>query len=190
MTLQPERPGGYRILALALATVLATAAHAEAQTAASFDELPRVLSLGDRVTVTDDTGRDLTGPIIDLSPSGLALSLRDLGGARIDLPAAEVSRVRQWRSDSLRNGTLIGLGVAAVPGFLFVVAAGEGASAYSVVGFMGLSLGLGAGMGAGIDALIPTTHVLYDRTSAARQRWTVSPTLSAHRRGVAVSVGF
>ena len=37
---------------------------------AAFDELPLLLKLGDRITVTDDTGRELQGELIDLSPVG------------------------------------------------------------------------------------------------------------------------
>ena len=179
------------MLALALVTVLATAAHAEAQTAASFDELPLVLRPGDRVTVTDDSGRNLTGRIIDLSPSTLSLKAR---GARLDLRAAEVSFIRQRRPDPLRNGALIGLGVGAIPAaYLSWLAHGYahnegGQSAAS--GVAGWSLLLAAGIGAGVDALIQRSHVIYGPTGAAQRRLTVSPLLSGHRRGVAVSLGF
>ena len=179
------------MLALALVTVLATAAHAEAQTAASFDELPLVLRPGDRVTVTDDSGRNLTGRIIDLSPSTLSLEAR---GARLDLRAAEVSFIRQRRPDPLRNGALIGLGVGAIPAaYLSWLAHGyahnEGGES-AAAGVAGWSLVVAAGIGAGVDALIRRSHVIYGPTGAAQRRLTVSPLLSGHRRGVAVSLGF
>ena len=40
---------------------------------ATFRELPLLVSLGDRITVTDDTGRELQGELIDLSPSALSV---------------------------------------------------------------------------------------------------------------------
>ena len=181
------------MLALALVTMLATAAHAEAQTAASFDELPLVLRPGDRVTVTDDSGRNLRGQIIDLSPSTLSLEAR---GARLDLRAADVSFIRQRRPDPLRNGALIGLGVGAVPAALLAMAGyslayNEGGSPGGAAAYLaGLSLGLATVIGVGVDALIQRSHVIYGPTGEAQRRLTVSPLLSGHRRGVAVSLGF
>ena len=192
MRTQPERTGGCRALALVLVTVLAMAAHAEAQTAASFDELALVLRPGDRVTVTDDRGRNLTGRIIDLSPSTLYLEGRFR--LRLDLPTADVSLIEV--SDPLRNGTLIGLAVAAIPAYLLSAGAysyayNEGGSPAGAAAWSaGLSLGLGALLGSGVDALIRRSYVIHGPTGAARQRLTVSPLLSAHRRGVAVSLGF
>lgn len=183
MRTQPERTGG--CWALALVTVLVTTAPAEAQTAASFEELPRVLRTGDLVTVTDDRGRNLGGRILDLSPSTLSL---EYTGARIDLRADQVSTIRHRRFDSLQNGTVIGLGIAAVPvSLLALVAANEGGVHAP---FVLLWLGVGGGIGAGVDALIRESRVIYGPTGTSRKRLTVAPLLSAHRRGVAVSLGF
>ena len=69
-----------------------------------------------------------------------------------------------------------------------------GGSPASLVGgaavVAGWSLLLAAGIGAGVDALIQSDHVIYGPTGAAQRRLTVSPLLSGHRRGVAVSLGF
>ena len=75
-----------------------TVALADAQTAGSFDELQRILNRGDRVRVTDHTGRELTGRLVDLSPSSLSLEVE---GARRDLLDADVTLVHQWRPDPL-----------------------------------------------------------------------------------------
>ena len=193
MSTQAERTGGCRALALALVAVLVTVAHAEAQTAASFDELPLVLRRGDRVTVTDNNGRSLKGRIIELSRSTLSLDAR---GARHDLHADDVSLIRQRRRDTLRNGALIGLGVGAFPAAIlaswaYSYANNEGGSPVGGAAFCaGLSLSVAAGIGAGVDALIRRSHVIYGPTGAAQRRLTVSPLLSGHRRGVAVSLGF
>ena len=181
------------MLALATATVFATALHAEAQTAASFEDLSRLLRAGDRVTVTDAHGEDLEGRIIDLSPSTLAL---EITGNRRYLGAADVSSIRQRRRDPLRNGTLIGIGVGVIPGVLLSAmvhsyANNEGGSpGRAVATSMIFSLGVGAALGAGVDAMIQGSHVIYGPTGAARKRLTVSPLLAADRRGVAVSLGF
>ena len=42
----------------------------------------------------------------------------------------------------------------------------------------------------GAYALIQRSHVIYGPTGAAQRRLAVSPLLSGHRRGVAVSLGF
>lgn len=193
MRTQPERTGGYRALALALGAVLATAAQAGAQPATtSFDELPRMLSTGELVTVVDNDGESHEGRIIDVSPS--ALSLLVLGDQR-HLPAADVSSISQRRPDSLRNGVLSGLGFAALPGFLlsgamYGHAYNEGGSGLPAAGMLALSLGLGAAIGAGLDALVEDSFVIYHRSGATWKRLTVSPLVSAHRRGVAVSLSF
>lgn len=184
MRMHTERTGEGRALALALVALLATTAPAAAQTAVSFEELPSVLRRGDLVTVTDDQGRRLGGRILDLSPSGLSL---EYTGARLDLSADQVARIRHQRFDSLGNGTLIGVGIGAIPGFLLGMAVSESGGFGQA---LALGLGVGGGIGAAVDALIPESRVVYDPTGAARQRWTVTPLLSAHRRGVAVSLGF
>lgn len=192
MRTQPARTGGYRTLALAVGAVLALAAHAEAQTATSFDELPGMLNRGELFTVVDNGGDRHVGRIIDVSPSALSLLVL---GVRHDLPAADVSSIHQRRPDPLRNGVLKGLSVAAIPAFLvsgamYGHAYNEGGSFQPATGMLILSLGLGAALGAGLDALVADSVVIYDRSRATRQRLTVSPLVSAHRQGVAVSLGF
>lgn len=193
MRTQPARTEGYRALAFALVAVLATAALAGAQTAASFDELPRVLSPGDVVTVVDNSGESHVGRIIDLSPSALSL---ETTGVLHDLRSADVSTIRQRRPDPLRNGALIGLTVGIIPGFFLSSGAvgfasdrggsPGGAAAVAAV----FSLGLGAALGAGVDALIQDSYVIYERRGGSRKRLAVSPLVSAERRGVAVSLSF
>ena len=183
MRTQPERTGGCRALALALVTVLAAVAHAEAQTAASFDELPLVLRPGDLVTVTDDRGRDLGGRIIELSPSTLSL---EYTGARLDLRADQVSTIRHRRFDSLQNGMMIGLGVAAIPVFLLGMAVAAEGPVEGYEPFALLMLGVGGGIGAGVDALIRESRVIYGRPGAARKRLTIVSRVM-HRVTVTVS---
>ena len=130
MSTQPERTGGCRALALALVAVLVTVAHAEAQTAASFDELPLVLRQGDRaaqdvaasldellqagslrpgdgVFVTDTTGRRLKGTVSDLSSTALVATHE---GEAWTVAAADLHRVE--RQDTLANGIAYGVLIA------------------------------------------------------------------------------
>ncbi len=175
----------WRRVMLVLVAVIGVAAHAESQTATSFNQLPLLVNQGDRITVTDNTGRELRGPIIDLSPSTLSLLV---DGIRRDLGEADVTVIRKRQRDSLKNGALYGFVPGAVVGGLFFAG---GASDYPifVLGIASL-FGLGgAAVGAGVDALMESPRVIYD-ASASAQPLTVSPLLSRHHRGVAVSLGF
>ncbi len=166
-----------------LLLIVASAAPAAAQTASSFEQLAVLVESGDRITVTDSTGREQTGRIVDLSPSALALVI---DGARRDFREAQVQTIVQWRQDSLKNGAWFG----------FVLGAALGAPALNPradITAPALSLGLlaaaGIGVGVGIDALLPSRQVIYQSTGTAR-RVTVVPLVGRDRRGLAVSFGF
>ena len=165
---------------------------------AAFQDLPLLVNLGDRIAVTDDTGRELRGRIIDLSPSTLSLLV---DGIRRDLGEADVSVIRQRQRDSLKNGALYGFVPGAVIGGLFFTG---GASEYPIFA-MGIAslFGLGgAAVGAGVDALMESPRVIYDASASAQRltglpllsrqhrRVSVAPLLSRDRKGVAISLGF
>src|SRR5262245_33372220 len=72
-----------------------------AQQASSFDVLQVLVKPGDNVYVTDLAGQTTKGRIADLSSSSLGLIVK---GVRTDWKQADVLQIRQWRSDSLKNG--------------------------------------------------------------------------------------
>ena len=72
---------------------------------AAFQDLALLVNPGDGIAVTDDTGRELQGDLVDISPS--ALSVR-VAGTRYDLQEAKYTVTRQRRQDSLKNGALLG----------------------------------------------------------------------------------
>ena len=172
------------LLTLLLLTAAATPP-ANAQTASSFEQLGLLVRSGDRVTVTDSAGREQTGSIIDLSRTMLTLRI---DGARHDFRPTSVSTIRQWRSDSLKQGALIGLAAGAVTAAAFFVPYPESSGSVTAV-FVGLFAAAGTGVGVGIDALIPTRQVIFRSPTAAR-RVTVAPILTSNRQGVGVSIGF
>ena len=86
---------------IAMPTLSAAQEPPETPTAA-FHELPLLVNLGDRITVTDDTGRELQGELIDLSPSALSVLADD---TRYDLQETDITGVRQRRPGSRKNGT-------------------------------------------------------------------------------------
>ena len=157
----------------------------EAPTAV-FQDLPLLVNPGDRVTVTDDTGRELQGELIDISPSALSVLVDD---ARHDLQEANITRIRQRRPDSLTNGTLIGLLSGALYGGVgFVVSKSEGDHLTALL-FSGFYGGIGAGIGALLDYKRVGSRVIYDTRNSSR-RFSVAPLLARDRKGVAVSLGF
>ena len=152
----------------------------EAPTAV-FQDLPLLVNLGDRVTVTDDTGRELEGELIDISPSALSVLVDD---TRFDLQEADITRIGQRRPDSVTNGTLIGL----LSGALFgaIAARDDPRVALFAAGIYG---GIGAGIGALVDYERVGTRVVYGTRNSSR-RFSVAPMLARDRKGVAVSLGF
>ena len=174
------------------------------------------MSLGDRITVTDDTGRELQGELIDLSPSGLSVlvderhDLQETDSAgktwcpngwrcsiaqtiaqtgRYDLQETDIAAVRQQRPDSLKDGALRGFmaGAAIISGL--VLSSGcsvHPAGMLAAIGFYG---GLGAAIGVAVDGAHVGSRVVYDTRGSSRHV-SVSPLISRDRTGVAVSLGF
>lgn len=171
-------------LVFVAATVTTTASLAEAQTVESFDRLALLVNQRDHITVTDRAGRELQGRLIDLSPASLSLLTDD--GVR-DLEETEIAVVRRQQPDSLKNGALVGaISGAVVAGVLM---SDEGADPGIYALFMSLFGAAGAGIGIGLDAGYVRSQVIYTaRRPTARVA--VSPLLSRHRRGLALSFGF
>lgn len=154
--------------------------------ATSFHELPLRLSLGDRITVTDNAGRALQGSLVDLSPSALSV-LAD--GVQYELQETDVASIRQRRPDSVKNGAWTGffVGVAVAAASLNDTEAGHYPGI--VLAVAGLYGGAGAGIGALLDLSRTGSHVVYKTRGSARSV-SVAPLLSRDRQGVAVSLGF
>jgi hypothetical protein len=158
--------------------------------AASLAEFQQWIRLGDRVTVTDTSGRHVTGNIAALRPDSLALALKD--GLRDFMPDS-IRTITRREQDSLRNGALIGLGVG-IGLFGLAFAASDGCAyesdcaALVVIGsaFYG---GIGAAIGVGVDALHGRETVIF-RGRDRGVRLGVSPRLSPGRQAVVVSVAF
>ena len=211
---------GYTVRLAMVAAIVVTiampslsAAQAPSETPAAFDELPRLLKLGDRITVTDDTGRELQGELIDLSPSALSVlvderhDLQETDSAgktwcpngwrcsiaqtrRYDLRETEITGITQRHPDSLKNGALVGLvSGASIMSVLLLSVGALGyypAASLLSIGFYG---GIGAVVGVVVDSARVGSRVVYDTRGSSR-RVSVAPLLSRDRQGVAVSLGF
>ena len=167
-----------------LLVLMTSGATAAAQTASSFEQLALFVESGGRVTVTDNSDRQQTGRIVDLTPSRLVL-LGD--GSRHEFRAEQVHTIHQWRGDSLKNGALIGAFIGAGAMLHFAgryVASRDGAIC------LGLSVAAGAGIGVGLDALVRGRQVTIYRSSGTARSVTVAPLVARNRRGLAVAFGF
>jgi hypothetical protein len=174
-------------------SVAAPTAVAAQGIATTFQELRLLVRPGDNVTVTDVSGREVSGRITDLSASSLALMA---DGQPREWRETEVATIRQRRGDSLANGALIGLGIGAgvtAIGIAIWVNSdtyeGEvtGGDAVLVTAIYG---GLGAAIGTGIDALMTRRQVVFEKRSASGIAFQVAPLLTPARTGARLSIGF
>jgi hypothetical protein len=155
------QPAIARVLFPGLA-VLSLAVASEAQElAGTFDQLRVLVKTGDTVRVTDSHGQELRGPIVELSPSSLALQV---AGSRRSLLEHEIVAIHQRRNDSLANGAkwgfLVGAGLGVLGGLTVVREYDGGGSA--LIPMLGLVYGaIGAGAGAGIDAMHTGDQVIF-----------------------------
>ncbi|WP_291984127.1 hypothetical protein [Luteitalea sp.] len=181
-----RREAGVVVLAMALwscASVVRGQGVAE-----SFTELQALVELGQTVTVVDASGREVTGSITAITPARLVLGG---GGRERAWQEADVVRIRHRGQDSLRNGTLIGLGVGAGVAAVAVLAGPslEGSDADWGFFTVAVGAGLGAAIGVGLDALTTKEREIFRKRGSAAQVF-VQPMLHARGGGVRVGVAF
>jgi hypothetical protein len=170
-----------------LAPLLALApSQAFAQSPAhNLDELRLKVKVGDTIYVTDESGRERSGRIDDLSPTVLTVSF---GGMRRELPESSILRIRKRQSDSLWTGGAIGAGIGLALGVTAATFSEECSHNKASSGCIGpvLSMtGLATGVGIGVDALIQGRKVIYEASGFSLR---VSPWISPGRLGVRLSV--
>jgi hypothetical protein len=117
-----------------------------APAAAAQQQMPVVRGGEEVIVVHSGSGEELRGRLLELSSTSLAILV---DGRRVEVPIDDVLRI-DGRKDSLKNGTLIGLGIFAGLGALNCAEfASAGWCAYGIA----VNGALGAAIGAGIDAL-------------------------------------
>jgi len=170
------------LLAALFLTSITTVARAQ-PAATSFDQLEGLVKPGDRVTVTDNSGRTATGRILNLSPAGLKLTVdrKDL-----EFSGADVRAISQYRGLSLKKGAAWGFGIGAGLGLLALPAT-ECLGCAPLLGL--IAGGIGAGVGVGVSAATATTRVVYLRAGTAATV-TLAPLLSYSGHGLLVSLRF
>jgi hypothetical protein len=145
-----------RATAIALFTLLVPLGAAAQIVATSFDELRLKVGPGDRVVVTDASGREAKRTVVEMSASVLAVRN---GETRREFAENGVRRITQERADGLLNGVLIGAISGAVAGVALACVLAEGSSC----AFAGLPYGaVGLFAGLGIDAAIGRSTLIYE----------------------------
>jgi hypothetical protein len=171
-----------------LLTLFANASGAQ-QLAASFGQLRVLVKPGDKVSVTDRTGREVQGAVAELSSSSLAILVE---GSRRSFLESDIDAISQRRPDSLANGAkwgfAVGAGLGVLAGIALTTEYNEAGAA--LIPLLGLAYGgMGAGAGVGIDALMSSNRMIYARGDSA-SKVTFHPMLTSRRRGVLASIAF
>jgi hypothetical protein len=180
----------------AAAFALAAPALAGAQApVTSFDQLNTRLKPGDTIWITDAQGREVKGRIRTLAPD--AITLKEDGA--MSFAARDVRLIREREHDSLKNGTLIGLGVGGGLAMAWCIGAAAESEDVDVgvecaEGFV-VYAGLGTLVGLGIDAARPgKLRLVYRAAGEAgdprQARLFIAPVMMPHTKGVAVGVRF
>ena len=178
-----------------LAAALGVPALAAAQgPVTSFDQLNTRLKPGDTVWITDAEGREIEGRIQALAPDRITLE----GGNANAFAARDVRIIRDRERNSLKNGTLIGLGVGGGLALAWCAAAlaGDPSISPGVECFEGAVVfgGIGTLIGLFIDASSPgRMRVAYRAPGAAgppRNRLSIAPMITPRTKGVAVAFSF
>jgi hypothetical protein len=156
----------------------------------AFEDLPGMLKPGQMITVTDSTGRKISGKVAEISPDALVLLTKERAadGTRREAwtgrqtflkPSVQEVRTR----DLWWDGALIAYAIGVIPVGLAASKAGSGA----FPAFLAVS-GTWAGVGFGIDAAVSAAR-LY-RAAPTRTGITVSPMIGEERKGVRLAWRF
>jgi hypothetical protein len=163
---------------------------AQAREAESFQELQLLVKPGDKISVTNMQGVITQGKIEGISASKLSLKTKS---SILELSESDVSRIRQKRGDSLKNGAIIGTAIGggfALLGIFSCNGVCEG-SAGDLVGGGLIVTGLGTTVGIGIDALVKHQELIYiGRSRVSVNLKSVRPIVTPARKGVSMSLVF
>lgn len=167
-----------------------------AQTPAeTLDRLSAALPAGTRVIVRDESGGRTTGRVAGVGPSGLTLAGSDRFSNGRTFDRASIATIT--RTDSRRNGLIIGFLVGAAP--MAALAPGINSYCYNetphhcpgLVLTLGSVLGgVGALIGGSIDGAINRDVVYDSRLLRSQARLHLSPLLAPKGAGLAVSARF
>ena len=153
--------------------------------ATSFADLHTILREGETIFVTDTSGHRIKGEVAKVSPSLLML----LAPGVRTFAATSVSEIH--RTDSVKNGALIGLIIGAGVGIAGIAAmCADGPDCGPSLAFGAITTGIGAAGGAGIDALVGMGGRVLYRSPQGTGRVRFSPFSRKDMKGIAVSLSY
>jgi hypothetical protein len=165
----------------------APSSHAQ-ELASSLEQLRVLVRPGDRVRVTDTSGREMKATIDRLSASSISVIV---DGSSRTLEEREILKIRQRKDDRLSDGARSGFIAGAAVGLLAGLSLREYGGNTFVVTAALLYGGIGAGMGVGIDAMVTHDRTIYDaRVRSSSANISVAPMMTPERKGVALSLRF
>jgi len=180
----------YILAILTFVFAFSTSLECRAQQASSLEQLQVLVKPGDSIYITNSSGATVKGRLSDLTPSSLRLIVN---GTSRDFAQPDIREIRQWRGDSLKNGALIGAGVAAglsTTAAIICGVEGECGSGMAVAA-VAFYTGIGAAIGVGIDALIPSKRTVYRSLNASISKTLdIRPIVSRSNKGVKVAFSF
>jgi hypothetical protein len=163
-------------------------AHAQEVTI-SLDQVWARLKRAEPLIITEASGREVRGTILDRSSTSLLLQQN---GRLLNIPLEDIQKIEHRKGISGPNGAAIGAAVGA--GIAVLMAESMGALKHED-GFMSYFVGvplmtaIGAAAGAGLAAATNHQEVLFTRATSAA-KITVAPILDREHQGVRVSWRF
>lgn len=172
---------------VALAAILLWPATAGAQTVAhDFPELAQRVKTGERVHVFDLTGREVVGPLAELTDEAIVVGSKRRS---IRVERSNVVLVRKDRQDSIVNGILIGAGIGGGLGLL----ASANCTGFDVDQCAGPivtgSVIWGVGIGILSDVLHRTPRDIY-RVGAPGATFSAEPIAGARAGGLRLAISW
>jgi hypothetical protein len=167
-----------RTLAFALLAVGCPSAARAQSVPSSFKDMQFLVGPGNRVTVVDSAGGEITGRIAELDAS--RLSIQTPSGPR-NFSQDDVVVVRQRRSDSLKNGVVIGAAIGAGLGLASQLTCAEYCPHPGIV-TVGMAA-WGAGVGVIADALLKTPTDVFRHGPGTIGSLSVSPIVGLSTAG-------
>jgi hypothetical protein len=160
-----------------------------AQEEASLDRVWARLKRAETLTITDASGRELRGTILDRSSTSLLLQQN---GHLLSIPLDDIRKIERKKGVSGEHGAAIGAMVGAGIAVLMAEANGtlkreEGPMTYFAG--VGLMTAIGIAAGAGLAAATNHQEVLFTRATSVA-KLTVAPIVGPNRQGIRLALRF